>query len=149
MTRTFRYKLAYFGIMACTLLIFSAIFDIFSSLFHAPLARFGGFSILIAMFFVPGRVLGYYWRDLLTGLKLLRERKYVESEHYSQKFIATIRAHPWRKKLIWLGSAAYSRDPEAMALTNLGAAQIELGQFELAEGNLEDAIKADPENPLP
>jgi tetratricopeptide (TPR) repeat protein len=60
-----------------------------------------------------------------------------------------MKQRPWLKKLIWLGSGSYSRDPECLALNNLGAAEIKLGEFESARRHLEAAIAVDRQSPLP
>jgi len=142
MSRTVLYKGVYFGMMAAAAMALAA------AIF---LAHASPLIVLPAclLFLLPGRVLGYFWRDLLTGLRLLNERRYAESRRHSERFLADVRRRPWLKHLIWLGSSSYSRDPEAMALSNLGAAEIALGQFYAARIHLEDSIRVDPLNPLP
>jgi ATP-dependent Clp protease adapter protein ClpS len=98
---------------------------------------------------VPGRVLGYFWRDLLTGLRLLRERQFAQSARHSKKFLEDIGRRPWIQHLTWLGSGTYSRNAKAMALNNLGAAEISLGDFAAARDHLEQSSNLDGENPLP
>ena len=60
-----------------------------------------------------------------------------------------MRARPWLKRFVWLGSSTYSRDPEALALNNLGAAEIMLGQWDQAQEHLHASLAVDPLNPLP
>ena len=48
-----------------------------------------------------------------------------------------------------VGSSAYSRDPEALALNNLGAAEIGLGEMAAAQQHLNRAIEVDSRCPLP
>jgi tetratricopeptide (TPR) repeat protein len=93
--------------------------------------------------------LGFFWRDLLRGLRLLNEKQYAESKRHSELFLVDVRQRPWLKKLIWLGSGSYSRDPEAMALNNLGAAEIKLGDVDSAREHLDASIAVDSLNPLP
>jgi len=97
----------------------------------------------------PGRIVRAGWRDLLLGLKYLNDGDFARSKQHSQNFVVQVRRSPWLKQLIWLASSAYSRDPEAMALNNLGAAQI--GMMDYAEGReaLLEAIALDDKNPLP
>ena len=98
---------------------------------------------------IPGRVLGHFWRDLLTGLRLLRERQFAQSARHSEKFLEQIGRRPWIRHLTWLGSGIYSRNAKAMALNNLGAAEIYLGESAAARDHLEQSRKLDCENPLP
>jgi tetratricopeptide (TPR) repeat protein len=141
-SRTAAYKFVYFGI------VFGVASLALWLMFHYQLGM-RGIVLLIVALLVPGRVLGFFWRDLLRGLRLLNAKQYAESKKYSQRFLVTLKNRPWLKKLIWLGSGTYSRDPEAMALNNLGAAEIALGEFENAQAHLNAAISTDPLNPLP
>jgi ATP-dependent Clp protease adapter protein ClpS len=105
--------------------------------------------LIVVALLVPGRVLGYFWRDLLTGLRLLRERQFAQSARHSKKFLEDIGRRPWIQHLTWLGSGTYSRNAKAMALNNLGAAEISLGEFATARDHLEQSSRLDGENPLP
>jgi ATP-dependent Clp protease adapter protein ClpS len=105
--------------------------------------------LIVLALLVPGRVLGYYWRDLVTGLRLLRERQFAQSARHSKRFLQDIDRRPWIQHLTWLGSGVYSRNAKAMALNNLGAAEIFLGEFAAARGHLEQSSRLDDENPLP
>lgn len=105
--------------------------------------------LIVLALLVPGRVLGYFWRDLLTGLRLLRERQFAQSARHSKKFLEDIDRRPWIQHLTWLGSGTYSRNAKAMALNNLGAAEIFLGEFAAARDHLEQSSRLDDENPLP
>jgi tetratricopeptide (TPR) repeat protein len=107
-------------------------------------------TILLALLLlIPGRILGFFWRDLLRGLRLLREKRYEESARHSQAFLDEFKRRPWIRHFIWLGWGTYSRDPEAMALNNLGAAELMLSRLDEAHTHLEASIQADDENPLP
>ena len=142
MSRTTRYKALYFGMV-----LGGTTFFIWATIrFHLGIA---GIFLLAMFLLIPGRVLGFYWRDLLQGLRLLKEAKYEESKRHSEIFLVTIRLRPWLKKLIWLGSGSYSRDPEALALNNLGAAEVMLGEHDGARMHLQESIAADKLNPLP
>lgn len=142
MTRTSRYKAIYFAEVAIgAALVVGVVCHFRLSL---PVA-----ALLLLSLLIPGRILGFFWRDLLRGLRLLKAKDYLESKRHSELFLATIQCEPWRKKLIWLGSGTYSRDPEALALNNLGAAEIGLGEFDAAKRHLEASMKVDPLNPLP
>src|SRR5215469_16464339 len=142
MSRTTLYKGLYFGIVglgALTLVCAVVFFRL------SPLCV----AIAVALLLIPGRVLGYFWRDLLRGLRLLNEKKYGESRRHSELFLIQVQQKPWLKKLIWLGSGSYSRDPESVAMNNLGAAEIGIGDLGSARIHLEASIAVDRQNPLP
>jgi tetratricopeptide (TPR) repeat protein len=116
--------------------------------FYFHLTVFGALVLALGLF-VPGRILGFFWRDLLRGLRFLHEKRYVESKRHSELFLAKVEKRPWLKKLIWLGSGSYSRDPEALALNNLGAAELMLSELDSAREHLNASIAVDSLNPLP
>jgi tetratricopeptide (TPR) repeat protein len=105
--------------------------------------------LLVLVLLVPGRILGFFWRDLLRGLRLLKEKQYEESIRHSRAFLDQLQARPWIRHLIWLGYGTYSRDAQALALNNLGAAELMLSRLAEAKAHLESSIKVDGENPLP
>ena len=141
-SRTGRRKLYYFSIvtLAPILLAGAAIH------FHLNWAQMG---CLIVALLLPGRILGLAWRDQLAGLRLLNERRFAESARHTNRFLEQLARRPWIRHLIWLGAGTYSRDPKSLALNNLGAAEMFLGNFEAARGHLEESRQLDPENPLP
>lgn len=98
---------------------------------------------------MPQFLLRFLWRDLLAGMRLLKRKNYAAAKLWSERFIAKVRKAPWLKHVRWLVAGSYSRDPEALALNNLGAAETRLGAFEAAQGHLEEAIALDPESPFP
>lgn len=142
MTRTTFYKAQYFatilGVGSIALLILIRY-------------RFSAISILLTLFLlmVPGRILGFYWRNLLRGLRLLNARQFEESRRHSELFLEELRQRPYLKYFVWLGSSTYSRNPKVLALNNLGAAESGLGRFDAAKSHLEMAIDIDPKCPLP
>lgn len=142
MTRTSMYKSAYFGMLVLGVAL--SLWIVFY--FRLTIA---GVLMLAVVLLLPGRVLGFFWRDLLRGLRLLHEKQYAQSKRHSELFLTKVKEQPWLKKLIWLGSGAYSRDPEAMALNNLGAAELKLGEFDHAKAHLAASIAVDGLNPLP
>ena len=106
-------------------------------------------AVIVVLLLVPGRVLGFVWRDLLRWLRLLNARRFVESRRHSTLFLEAVRRRPYLKYFVWLGSSSYSRDPEVLALNNLGAAELALGELLVARSHLEAAIQIDPLCPLP
>lgn len=141
-SRTAKRKLCYFSIIAVgTVLLVGAILH-----FHLSGLKI---ALLTVALVIPGRILGFLWRDLLGGLRLLNERRFEESAQHSRRFLDLLARRPWIKHFTWLGTATYSRDPGSLALNNLGAAEMFLGQFEIAEKHLEESRRLDDENPLP
>ena len=140
MSRTAIYKSVYLGIVGLgTVAVLIAFFRL------SLLPKIG----LIALLLVPGRILGFFWKDLLRGLHQLEQKNYPEAKRYSQRFVAEIRRKPWLRHFIWLGWSTYSRNPESLALNNLGAAEIGLGELDSARTHLEASIAADKRSPLP
>jgi tetratricopeptide (TPR) repeat protein len=105
-------------------------------------------ALVALAFFVPGRVQGHYYRDLFTGRKLMDARRWSEALPHLESFLDQVRARPGLKKLMWLGGI-YTYDVEAMALNNIGAACLELGQLDAAEAPLRQALAVDASYPIP
>jgi tetratricopeptide (TPR) repeat protein len=142
MTRTTLYKGVYFAMFGGAGALALAVLVHFQ---FSPVA----IAIVLVAMLVPGRILGFFWRDLLRGLRLLNARNYAESKICSEWFLVEVRAKPWIRYLIWLGSSSYSRNPEVLALNNLGAAEMNLGEPDSARAHLKQAIAIDPLCPLP
>jgi tetratricopeptide (TPR) repeat protein len=104
---------------------------------------------LAIILLVPGRVQGVFFRDLFIGRRLLDVGHAEESVPYTERFITAVRKQPWRNKLLWLSWSVYTTNAEAMALNNLGAARIALGDIEAARSALLAARRVDPMYPLP
>ena len=79
----------------------------------------------------------------------LNQREYHRSKGHSERFLVQLRERPWLQTLIWLGPSSYSLSAEALALNNLGAAELALGEFDSARAHLNQAIARDPRCPLP
>jgi ATP-dependent Clp protease adapter protein ClpS len=141
-SRTAIYRSVYFGLLAAYVAIALWVVTLFHS---APLAIFTVAGILL----IPGRILSFYWRDLLQGLRLLNEGKYAQSKARSESFLLQLQAKPWIRRLIWVSGSRYSRNPEVWVLNNLGAAEMRLGEMDSARQHLQRAIELDGECPLP
>jgi tetratricopeptide (TPR) repeat protein len=141
-SRTAFYKLYYFGILiGLPLVVFAATVGL-----HLP-SYWAGLALLLLL--IPGRILAYFWRDLLRGLKLLHEKRYEDSIRYNENFLAELQRRPWIRHMIWLGTSSYSRNPKSLAYNNLGAAEFALGRLDAARAHLHEAIREDNLNPLP
>lgn len=142
MTRTAGYKLVYFAYRLVALLA------VVWACIHFQLTALALPGIILVLL-APGRIVGFFWRDLLRGLRLLNAKEFAASKQCSERFLVQVRARPWLKHLVWLVTSAYSRDPEVLALNNLGAAEVPLGEWQSARKHLDHAIALDPLCPLP
>lgn len=142
MSRTSAFKILYFGTL------FGLASAILWLTFGYGLGIFGSLMLFLCLL-IPGRLLGYFWRDLVRGLRLLNEERFDESKKHSERFLFTLEQRPWLKHFIWLGSSTYSRNPKCLALNNLGAAEIGLGDLSGARTHLLAAIEEDRSCPLP
>jgi ATP-dependent Clp protease adapter protein ClpS len=141
-SRTGRRKLYYFSILTLgPILLVGAVFY-----FHLSGAST---ALMIVALLLPGRILGFAWRDQLAGLRLLKEKRFEESAQHTQRFLDLLARRPWIGHLIWLGTGTYSRDPQSLALNNLGVAQMCLGNLKAAKDHLARSRELDPKNPLP
>ncbi|HEX8317522.1 tetratricopeptide repeat protein [Longimicrobium sp.] len=140
MNRTTRLKLGYIAVfltvaaLVVTLLVWVA----------GPLGFF--FAALLTI--LPGRLQGVFYRDFFRGRRLLAAGKPEEAIPEFERFLETIRDRPGLKKLVWLQWAVYSPDVEVMTLNNLGTAQYHLGELDVAEGYLREALRLDPVYPI-
>lgn len=105
--------------------------------------------IVPIIFLIPGRIQGHYYRDFFKARRFLGQKNYQSSIECSNKFLSDIKQYTWRKKLIWLSFGMYSKDIEAMALSNLGTIYVELGDLQLAEKYFKEAIDIDSLYPIP
>ena len=103
---------------------------------------------LFAVLLLSGRVQAYFWSELLAGLHHLNQRDYPRSKAHSERFLAQLRERPWLRHLIWLANSSYSDVAEALALNNLSAAEIALGETDAARAHLSRAMELDPKCPL-
>jgi len=106
-------------------------------------------GVLFFALLLSGRVQAYFWSELLAGLHDLNRRDYPASKSHSERFLAQLHDGPWLKHLIWFGTSSYSLSVEALALNNLGAAELVLGEADAARAHLNEAIAKDPKFPLP
>jgi len=141
-SRTAYYKFYYFGIViGVPILLITSV-----ALFHLSRNWVG---LAVALLIVPGRILAYFWRDLLRGLQLLNAKRFEESIQHTEAFLQEIDRRPWIRHMIWLGSSSYSRNPKSLAYNNLGAAELGLNRLDSARAHLQAAIREDSLNPLP
>jgi hypothetical protein len=107
-----------------------------------------GLGVLLLVLLFSGQVQARFWSELLAGLHWLGQRDYALSKAYSERFLGQLRERPWLRHLMWLGTSSYSLRVEALALNNLGAAEIGLGEMEAARAHLTEGLALDPKCPL-
>ncbi len=142
MRRTTRYKLAYVVVLAILALAAGA----------AIIALGGGTVTVIVvalLLLVPGRIQAFYYSDLFTGRRFLDSGEPEKAILFIERFLASIKRHPQRGKLLWLSWSIYTPSVVAMAINNLGIARLGLGQVNEAEQSFTKALAEDPLYPLP
>lgn len=142
MIRTKKYKIQYFASIAGYAVV--AVFLLWR--FEVQ-----PISILVVavLLFIPGRIQGFFWRDLYTGRRLLESGSFSSSLNASERFAQLADSKPWLRKMWWLQGAIYTRDPVAMAQNNIGAAHLELKHLVDAKQAFSDAISLDEEYAVP
>lgn len=98
---------------------------------------------------LPGRVQGFVFRDHYRGRRLMATGQLESAVAHFERFLARLRAAPWKKRFIWLAWGFYSWDIEAMTLNNLGVALMGLGEWDAARDRNEEALRVDPKYPVP
>jgi hypothetical protein len=75
----------------------------------------GPIALLVLALLIPGRILGFFWRDQLAGLRLLNERRFQESAQCSSRFLDLLGRRPWIRHLNWLGGGCAFEHQEGHA----------------------------------
>lgn len=140
MTRSHRLKLAYVAVILAALAALALV--------GAAVGGLHGIAAALVLLLLPGRVQGYFYRDFFRGRRLLDEGRFRECIPHFERFIAAVRARPWKKRLLWLQFAVYTTDIEAMALNNLGSAYVQLDDPDSAERYLNQALRIDGRYPV-
>lgn len=111
----------------------------------------GGWGLLTAaaLLLVPGRIQGAAYRDFFRGRRLFAQGRFAESIPCFERFLDRVRRRPALRHLVWLQWTAYSTSIEAMTLNNLGGAHIHTGDAEAGERYLREALRVDPDYPMP
>jgi hypothetical protein len=69
--------------------------------------------VLLVVLLLPGRILGYFYRDHFRGCRLFTDGVPLQSLDYLHQFLDQIRKRPWQKSLLWLSWSFYTTDVEA------------------------------------
>ena len=109
----------------------------------------GGVLLVVVLLIVPGRLQGFLWRGLYRGRRLQQSGSLERAASEYRVFLGRLERQPWLRRVWWLAWAAYTRDPKAMALNNLGGCLLGLGDLSEAEASLRGALAIDPLYPMP
>lgn len=141
MTRTLRYKLIY----AMVLIAAAAVAGLIVVLIPNPAVLF----LLAVAILVPGRLGALFLKDLFRSRQLVSASRFGEAADAAERFLGDLKRQPWRRHFILCFFGIYTWNVEAMALNNLGIAQMHLGELDRAESNLKAALERDPEYAIP
>jgi len=142
MDRTSTYKRHYLAVIGAAAVVSLAIIMYFDV--HGI-----GVLLLALIFAAPTRIGYYFLHDLFRGRTLVDKHQPVEAIAATRRYLDTLDRQPWRQYFIHTFYSIYTWSTRAMALNNLGAAKIELGQFDEAAACLAQAIALDEAYPIP
>lgn len=141
MNRTRRYKLIYAIVLVAAVAI--------AALIVVLIPHPGVLLLLAAAILVPGRLGAVFLKDLFRSRQLVSASRFHEAADAAERFLGDVRRQPWRRHFILCFFGIYTWNVEAMALNNLGVAQMHLGELDRAEANLRAALDRDPEYAIP
>ena len=142
MNRTTKLKILYLGLVILGLLVFLG-------LKLALDLNTNSLVVVVLLFLVPGRLTGFYWREMLAGRRMMAVQQYSEAVSEFSTFLEKLKQKPWIARLIWLSPGFYTTSAKAMALNNIGACDLESGSLDSACEYLESAVLEDDLYPLP
>jgi hypothetical protein len=108
-----------------------------------------GAILVAAVLLVPGRIVGYVWRDFLQGKRHADAKRWEEAAPLFESFLNRLQRTPSIGRLIWISPSIYTVSASAMAMNNLGVCHLERGHLALAKDHLLGALKMDDRYPLP
>lgn len=97
----------------------------------------------------PGLLQGVLLRDLYRGRRALEAGEHELGVSYTLRFLETLRRRPWLRLAIGLRWWTFTPCVEAMALNNLGAARMQLGDIDAADHAFSEAVRIDPKYAIP
>lgn len=106
-------------------------------------------GIILFVLFIPSVIQGFFWHDLFLGRRYLEKGQWKEAAQSFEDFLKKIQKSPWMKHLVWLRWARFTSNVEAMALSNLGVAELNMGNVESADQHFQKASELDPHYPVP
>ena len=108
-----------------------------------------GLFVVALVAFVPGRMSGFIYRDLLRARRLLDLGLVDEGLRHLELALARLHRRPWQRRILWLSWSFYTTDAEAMVWHNIGVAQLRRGKKDEARDAYSRALALDPKYPLP
>lgn len=144
MNRTTRLKLLY---LIALLALGSATFATVATLYKR--GEVIAVALVVLLLVVPGRVQGFFFRDLFKGRRLLQMNRPREALTHLHAFATHVRQRRRQKRLIWLAGSIYTTDVEAMTWNNIGVACANLRSWDEAKAAAAEALRLDEEYPLP
>lgn len=142
MSRTSRYKLLYVAVIAFAGVGGTALWIAFD------LGITGLLVFALVLLAVP-RIAGHFLRDLFLSRRYAAAMQFEDSKAAAERFLDTLEREPWRRHLIYVFFGFYTWNVRAMALTNLGAAEMGLGNLDAADARFREALRYDEQNPFP
>lgn len=112
----------------------------------------GGLPLLLVamlLLIVPGQVQAHYYRDLYQARRASAAGRHEEAIRLTERFLQTLRERPGLRRMLWLTWSVYTTSVEAMALNNLGTAQLDLKRWDEAEASFRAALERDRRYPIP
>lgn len=105
-------------------------------------------AVIVLVLILPGFLVAYLWRQVAASGKALQAKNYVDAKRHARHFLSCMPWLRWLKPLMrFYGNT--SRDPEAMALNNLGAAALHLREYDMARQHLEAAMRREGSAAMP
>ena len=105
--------------------------------------------IVALLLLIPGRLSAYFLRDLLRSRRHIDAREYENSIAAAKRFLTSLDQQPWRQGFVFFSFCFYTWSARAMALNNIGAAEMELGRLEVAKTHLARSLALDDAYPIP
>jgi tetratricopeptide (TPR) repeat protein len=90
-----------------------------------------------------------WWDNHFQARMVFSFRRWDESIALSSKFLDEFEKTPSIRHGVWLSYMVYTRDIAAATLNNLASAHMAIGQFQIANQNLDKALMRDPKYPMP
>ena len=105
-------------------------------------------ALILIVLFIPSVIQGFFWHELFLGRRYLEKGQWKEAAQSFQSFMSKLEKNPLLKKLVWLRWARFTGDVKSMTLSNLGVAELNMGEVESARERFHEASENDPEYPV-
>ena len=105
-------------------------------------------AIIIGAILVPSALQGVFWHELFLGRRYLEKGQWVKAAESFRVFLDKLEKKPWLKHLVWLRWARFTGNVKAMALSNLGVAELNRGNVKEADQHFRKASELDSNYPV-